>query len=200
AFDNISDESDEISVRLVAGDPQFVLTPAIENYLNTHYWEVTSSTPVNSVVSLGINELVLPEGSPIVLEASAPGQTPNNLLGTFDEQYVRSLQSVTLNIVGVGVGKEFSLTVHDLLTPFNGDDVNDKLYIENIELTASHTVTLLDRWGVVQRTWSSFSNADPQFDFTTLAPGNYICVVEYALPGSTSKSKLTQMITVLRTK
>ena len=93
----------------------------------------------------------------------------------------------------------------DLITPFNSDNINDKLKIVNIEYTFENKVTLLDRWGVPVREWKNFRNFDDPtnpntdtFDFTKLSPGNYICVLEYTLSADAPKEKLNQMISVLK--
>ena len=86
--------------------------------------------------------------------------------------------------------------IHNIITP-NKDNSNDFLFIEAISVYGDdNEVILLDRWGTEvyrQKNFRNFNDTDNPYDgsFDFLAPGNYICIVEYA--GQTAK----QVITVL---
>lgn len=195
---DLPDASGEVGIRVIQGDPQFIATPELENILTTHYWEV--STTVNSTVALSLNGLNAPAGGLVVLQSPGIQQAAINLSSSsFSDSFVTSYGNVTMPVLAVGVAKEFEVKVHDLITPYNSDTYNPSLFIENIELTAENKVTLMDRWGVVQKEWKGYDNNDPKFDFSKLGPGNYICVVEYKIPGSVKTSKVSQMVTVLKT-
>ena len=77
--------------------------------------------------------------------------------------------------------------------------MNDKLQIVNVDYVVGNKVTLLDRWGVVVKEWTNYRN-DDNFDFSSLSPGNYICVMEYQLTPSSPKAKLSQMVSILKAK
>ena len=108
--------------------------------------------------------------------------------------------SPTGEIYALAKKEGVALKIGELLTP-NGDGKNNVLKISNIELFPVNTVTLIDRYGVPVHKWTVFKNysttdSKQDFDFTTLAIGNYICVVQYTDP-RTGPAKVTQMITVL---
>ncbi|NJM26917.1 MAG: hypothetical protein HC859_17045, partial [Bacteroidia bacterium] len=143
----------------------------------------------------------------VVIQADSPSGTALNLGGGIVGDFVGSFSAASKPILTVGVGEKVNLQIMDLITPFNADAFNDKLRIINVEYTFDNKVTLLDRWGVVVKTWSNFRNYDDPtnpsgdaFDFTRLSPGNYICVLEYRLTQDSPREKLTQMITVLKGK
>jgi surface protein len=97
-----------------------------------------------------------------------------------------------------------ALVIKSVLTPNTADNQNNVLHIENIEFFPENMVKLIDRWGVPIKSWTNFSNyttpeaEQPDFNFTNLDIGNYICVVEYLNPVNGNKKSQTQMITVLK--
>jgi hypothetical protein len=189
----------EYGVRAVAGDAGFALPPDVKASFTGHYWEL--STAPNSTISLSIDgmETLLQEGSPVVLQAQAVGGVATSLSGTVNNTLVTSESVASQTIVGVGVSPEFTLIIHDMITPFTQDEVNDKLVIENIDLTESNKVTFIDRYGVVVKEWTNYTS-DIEFDFQRFSPGNYICVVEYVAPGSSTKFIAKGNVTVLKSK
>lgn len=196
-INNAADQ--EYGIQVIAGDPAFALPPGVTAGFGGHYWQF-SSTPA-SEVSLSLNgmETFLEQGgTPVVLESGAAGGVANSLSGATADNFVTSAQATSQPVVGVGVVPEFTLVIHDMITPFTVDDVNDKLFIENIDLTTSNKVTMIDRYGVVVGEWTDYSN-EIEFDFQRFSPGNYICVVEYVTSGSTSKSIAKGNVTVLKT-
>lgn len=190
---------DEVAMRVVSGDAGVILPEGVSASFPDHYWELSSIA--NSPVSLSLNGLgsFLDSSSPAVLEASAPGASAQSLSGTFSGSFVTSVERVTQPILVIGKAAEFTLVIHDLITPFTIDAANDKLVIENIELTTDNTVKLLDRWGVVAAEWTNYNNVT-EYDFSALSPGNYVCLVEYSYPGQTNRLTAKGMVTILKSK
>jgi hypothetical protein len=58
-------------------------------------------------------------------------------------------------------------------------------------------VKLLDRWGAIAVQWENYSN-DSAYDFSKLSPGNYVCIVEFAYPGVSTKSTINGIVTILK--
>jgi hypothetical protein len=143
--------------------------------------------------------------SPVVVEASATGGEAFNLgSSSTSETTITSSAPFTKSVLAIGASTKIDIRIHDMISPFTADNINDELYIENIGKFPTNTVTLLDRWGVLVKEWTNFTNFnDPLnpnqdlFNFTRLSPGNYICVVEYESP-TQGKQKKSQMITVLK--
>jgi hypothetical protein len=190
--------SGEYGIRVIASDPLFALPDNIESYYQGHYWEMDPAPNATMSFSLSGMESFLEGNAPVVLEAPAPGGIASSLSGTTANTFVTSSQPVSQPIAGIGATPEFRLTIHDMITPYTQDDVNDKLYIRNIELTTSNKVRLLDRYGVVVREWTNYTN-DNEVDFQQFSPGNYICVVEYTTPGGSTKQSAKGMVTILKT-
>jgi hypothetical protein len=189
----------EYGVRAVAGDAGFALPPEVKASFTGHYWEL--STAPNSTISLSLDgmETLLQEGSPVVLQAPAVGGVATSLFGSVNNSLVTSESIASQTIVGVGVSPEFTLIIHDMITPFTQDEVNDKLVIENIDVTESNKVTFIDRYGVVVKEWTNYTS-DIEFDFQRFSPGNYVCVVEYVAPGSPTKFTAKGNVTILKSK
>jgi hypothetical protein len=166
------------------------------------YWRITSSElpQINSSINVSIRGLSIPgDGGPTVVQGAETGSAAVNLkVGSVNDDSWTSLLPVSAPIVAVGQQLEILVKVHDLITPFKVDNVNDRLFIENIERFAIRKVTLLDRWGKTIKAWGDEYTNDIEYDFNQLSPGNYICVVEYGNEGAKT-SKLSQMVTVLKT-
>jgi hypothetical protein len=131
------------------------------------------------------------------LESDAVGGTANSLGGSISNSFVMSNDPSTKTILAVGKGAEFALVIHDMITPYTLDQVNDKLTIENIDLTESNNVKLLDRWGLIVKEWNNYTN-DDGFDFSNLSPGNYVCVVEFSYPGTSERATAKSVVTILK--
>jgi CHU_C Type IX secretion signal domain len=200
----------EIGIQAMSGSAG--LTPAASDveiiYIeNAYYWQLHFDPgQFNSRIRLPFKSTVPETASPVVVSSDATGSQAFNL-GSFsvDEKSVTSLSPFTESIVTIGGSTTVQIRVHDMLTPFNHDTFNDELFIENIAKFPSNKVTLLDRWGVVVKEWTNYTNYnDPltpnqePFNFGSLSPGNYICVVEYGEEGQ-PQQKLSQMVTVLKT-
>lgn len=198
ALENIGNGEIEIGMRTVNGSSGLVGTVEMEEVLSTRYWEIDAPNPVNTKVALSTNDLN-DETAWIVVQGSSTDLRAQSLGGSSSPPFIISNLNVTMPIVTLAIPSTFDISIHDLITPFTEDEANDVLLIDNINLTEENTVTLLDRWGVSHRVWKNYDNANPQFDFKKLSPGNYICIVEYKLPGSSEMKKKSQMITVLRT-
>lgn len=189
----------EVGVRAVSGSSGLVGTVEIEEVLSTRYWEINAAVPVNARIFLSAKDLSVDDPW-VVIQGLGRDAAAEILGGGLDnEGFVGSELPVTMPVVALAIPRTFDITVHDLITPFTADDANDVLVIENINLTEENTVTLLDRWGVAHKVWNNYDGSNPGYDFRKLSPGNYICVVEYKLPGSSETKKKSQMITVLRT-
>jgi hypothetical protein len=204
SFDNI-ETPDEVGIAVVNSDPQLTIPATqsdIKSIFTAHYWTVESASPVNSRVNVDISRISLPTSdlSYAVVESTGPSGEANNLgfVSQGDTQ-ITSRQPLTGALIAIGFVNEIVVLVRDLITPFSSPGDNDKLTIEKIESFDHNTVTLLDRWGVVVKSWKDYSN-DIDYDFSLLSPGNYIVVVEYgnATEGS-HMQKVSQMVTVLKT-
>jgi hypothetical protein len=96
------------------------------------------------------------------------------------------------------------ILINDLMTPYNGDDINSTFYIKNIQFTAENKVTLIDRYGVIVKEWIDFKNFDDphynqeDFDFAKLEPGSYVCILQYKLTPESPLKRQTQMISILK--
>ena len=187
----------EIGFATIAGDAGLSLPADISSFYSGWYWQ--STEPVNSAVSLSLNgvETFLGSGAPYVLESDATGGTATSLGGSVSASFVLSSDPSSKTILAIGKGAEFSVVIHDMITPYTLDNVNDKLTIENIELTESNNVKLVDRWGLVVKEWTDFTN-DVEYDFSQLSPGNYVCVVEYSYPGSSTRATTKGVVTILK--
>jgi hypothetical protein len=202
----------ETGVELVNSDP--ALTPAsseaeIAEIINTHYWSIITDdlASFNSRIQLDLSADpgFSAELTPVVVEADAVGGEGFNIGGSLNENSISSFNPVSRKIVTLGGSVEIDITIRDLISPFTSDTKNDFLHIDKIEKFPINKVTLLDRWGVLVKEWTNFTNysgsnpnQDP-FDFKTLSPGNYICLVEYGSETQKTRKK-SQMVTVLKIK
>jgi hypothetical protein len=100
---------------------------------------------------------------------------------------------------------KLKIQINDLITPFNLDGINDHFKIENIHLTLTNKVILLDRYGVVLKEWINFINYDDpnnvnpgDFNIDDLTVGSYLCILQYQLTNEAPVQEMTQVITVLR--
>jgi hypothetical protein len=202
----------EIGIGAVNANPG--LTPSSSDpelvYIdNTHYWAISSDNlaSFSSRIILPLINALPEELSAVVVGAQETGGAAFNL-GSYSasESSVSSLSPFNHTVVTVGGSTSIDISIHDLISPFTVDGINDELYIENIAKFPSNKVTLLDRYGVVIKEWTNFTNFDDPFNpntdiynFSRLSPGNYICIVEYGAEGQSRRRK-SQMITVLRVK
>jgi hypothetical protein len=192
----------EIGVQAFGGNPQ--LQPdnvKVLEIVTGRYWKITTADPtkIDSRVNVGLQGVTIPtDGMPVVVQAdqvNIPASDLGNSSSNADN--ITSDRPVTASLLAIGKESEIKVRVHDLITPFTKDEINDALYVENIERFNFRKVTLLDRWGVVIRVWDEYTNIN-SFDFGTLSPGNYMCIVEYGNAGGKT-STLSQMVTVLKT-
>lgn len=192
----MSASAGEHAIRAVSGDAAVGLPMDVDAYFSGHYWE-TSGVEGRVALSLNGLENFLTDGAPVVLESDGTGALATSLSGTLSGSFVESARAATSPILAVGRTAEFNLVIHDLITPYVQEGANDKLFIRNIEMTTSNTVKLLDRWGVLVKEWSNYSN-EVDFDFATLSPGNYVCIVEYVSPGNPNTAIAKGMVTILK--
>lgn len=196
-----------LGMRVVNGGLSIDPLPAeINELLSSHHWELSSPNGNSSTssVSLSAENLGSLDGvSDLVVVYKDPvSNVGSNLGGAPSGNFITSQQATTTGLLTIGRGEKINLVIHDMITPFNQDGVNDVLVIDNIELTETNKVSLMDRYGTVVKEWKDFNPNDPgfkPFDFSKLAPGNYICVLEYKLLGSSTTEKISQMVTILQT-
>jgi hypothetical protein len=207
AFGSVEQADTEVGVRVVTSNASLQLPEDISSIASNRYWEVSSSGALpKSGVSLYYPGSSVDASQQLVIVASDNlGGTGTNLGGGISNDFVVSFEPASQSILTIGVAEKVDLLIHDLITPFNTDEINDRLKILNIEFTVENTVTLLDRWGAPVKSWKNFRNYDDpvnpntdNYDFTQLSPGNYICVLEYRLSQGGPLEKVTQMITVLK--
>lgn len=209
SLNNIEDGNAEIGVTGFTSGTNLNLPADITALATNRYWQLAVSG--GNLGATGAS-LYVPgssiDASPklVVVEADdVNGATAINLGGGVTDDFVTSFSPATKPILTIGVVEKVDMRIMDLITPFNGDPINDKLKIVNIEYTFENKVTLLDRYGIPVHEWKNFRNYDDPtnpntdtFDFTKLSPGNYICVLEYTLSADAPKEKLNQMISVLK--
>ena len=209
ALGNVQDGTVEIGVKGFASGANLTLPLDVSAIASNRYWQITTNggTFQGSPVSLYVPGASI-DASPrlVVVQADdANGATAVNVGGGTTNDFVTSFSIVNKPIVTLGISEETDFRIHDMITPFNSDNINDRLKILNVELTFSNKVILLDRWGVVVKQWNDFRNYDDpknpnadNFDFGKLGPGNYICIFEYQLTAGAPTEKMSQMITVLK--
>lgn len=200
-FNDIQDAVVEVGVTAFTSGANLALPPDITDLANNRHWEIVvngGSMPASSA-SLYIPGSSVEGLQPlVVVEAdNASGAMAINMGGGVIDPYVTSFSPITKPILTIGIGEKVDIQILDLITPYNGDNTNDKLQIINVDYATQNKVTLLDRWGVVVKEWVDYRNGD-SFDFSTLSPGNYICVLEYQLTPSSPREKLSQMVSILK--
>jgi len=209
SLNSIEDGSAVIGVTGFASGANLSLPANINSIASNRYWqvEVSSGTLRATTASLYVPGSSIDASQKlVVVEADdANGATAVNLGGGVTDDFVTSFTPATKPILTIGIVENVEMRIMDLITPFNIDNINDKLKIVNIEYTYENKVTLLDRWGVPVKEWKNFRNYDDAnnpntdpFDFSKLSPGNYICVLEYKWSADAPTEKLNQMITVLK--
>ncbi|MFM8913657.1 MAG: gliding motility-associated C-terminal domain-containing protein [Flammeovirgaceae bacterium] len=204
-----ADKNTELGFGVVNADPGFTLGPGVLDYSKTRFWQFTngnSSSYAGSQIWLSSNDTdsFFSDGkSATVLENDATGTT-NDLGASTTSGFFASnkLGSPTGRFYAIGKTDELTIKVHKLITP-DGDTKNDVLFIEGIDGAPENEVTILDRWGVQFYKKKNFVNYPdsslPQqegVDYSKLAIGNYVVVVQYNERGATKSRK--QMITVLK--
>jgi hypothetical protein len=195
--------SGEIGIQAYDADSGLVPDQVdVLDVLPGRYWRISSSefSSIGSIINISTNGVTIPDdGSPTVVQGDGPGNTAIHLkTSSVNEDNLTSLLPVTSPIVAIGKQEKITVKIHNLITPFQVDDVNDRLYIENIERFSIRKVTLLDRWGNVIRTWGNEYTNGIEYDFATLSPGSYICIAEFSNEGTGTK-RISQMITILKT-
>lgn len=200
-----ADANTEIGFEAIVGNPNIassLLTPDIKDVFTTNYWMMTngnSGSFSGSVIQLSLNSAgsFFNDGDPIVLEVDTDGKL-NNLSGIPANPDVTSALESTAKGQKYALGKSENVTVniHRVITP-NADGQNDYLYIDGIDFYAVNNVKLVDRWGVVhfeKVNFKNYSNLNqPDFDFSKLSNGNYICVVELGT-GPKIKPKMISVV------
>ena len=208
SLNGVKEDAIEIGVQGFTSGANLTLPLDLSAIASNRHWEVTpSGTYSGSTVSLYVPGASIDAASKLVaVEAETTnGATAVNLGGGINGDFVTSFTPATKPIITIGIAESVDLRIMDLITPFNADNVNDRLKIVNIEYVFRNKVTLLDRWGVVVKEWTDFRNYDDannpnqdNFDFSKLGPGNYICILQYQLSAEAPEEQLTQMISVLK--
>lgn len=182
------------------------LPAEIDELLSSHHWELSSPNGdiPGSPIALSAENLGALDGASdlVVVYKDPVSNTGSNLGGAPSSGFINSQQVAPAGLLTIGRGEKITLVIHDMITPFNQDGVNDMLVIDNIELTETNKVSLMDRYGTVVKEWNNYNPNDPDskpFDFSKLTPGNYICVLEYKLLGSRTIEKISQMVSILQT-
>jgi hypothetical protein len=171
----------------------------IGSIIDSRHWRIVSNAmaDIHSPVTLGVND-VIREGSQIVVQADQLGGKASSLgFSCATPITITSEDNVTARIVAIARRAEAIVKIHEVITPFGSPGVNDKLVIENIGEYESRKVLLLDRWGIVVKTWNGEEVTDEiDYDFTQVTPDSYICIVEYRNSNQPVK-KLSQMVVVI---
>jgi hypothetical protein len=209
SLNNVEDGDAEINVEVFASGANLSLPQDLSSIASNRYWQLSSTGGSFNAASASLYVPGTSVDAASVLVAvqadDANGATAVNIGGGVSGDFVTSFSTVNKPILTIGVAEKVDIQIHDLITPFNTDNINDFLKIINIEYVFSSKVSLLDRWGVVVKEWKDFKNYDDPndpnsdgFDFSKLSPGNYICVLEYKLTTDAPTEKISQMITVLK--
>lgn len=210
SLNEVGSGKEPIGVRASTGAANVTLPADVSAVASNRLWEIlpaSGARALSASLYLPGSSLEGQNGLAVVQADNAAGAVADNLKGGPTKDFVTGFLRVSKPVLTIGLSAKPQLQIHDLITPFNLDDVNDKLKIVNIETTFSNKVYLLDRYGVLIREWVNFRNYDDpdnptsdNYDFTRLSPGNYICVLEYKLSADGDTEKLTQMISVLKDK
>lgn len=194
--------TEDVGVQAVEGTPPMSIPGgssivSIENY----YWEMLVSNPaeINSRVQAispvisdpALNPTVIQNDGLIAVNLSAD-PTGSNL--------VESKLPVTSQFVAVGVSRDLSVTIQNLITPFGSAGVNDRLHIIDLEAFEYNSVKLFDRYGVLIKQWENYPDGVSTDYFKQLSAGSYIVVVEFGDSSKTNLQTKSQMVTVLGTK
>jgi hypothetical protein len=209
SLNNVQDAGTEIKAEVFASGANLTLPQDLSSIATNRYWQLT---PTGGSVNASSASLYVPgssvDAAPVLVVVQAEdanGATAVNIGGGVSGDFVTSFSAVNKPVLTIGVAEKIDIQIHDLITPFNTDNINDQLKIINVEYVFSNKVSLLDRWGVIVKEWKDFRNYDDPnnpnsdgFDFSKLSPGNYICVMEYQLTVDSPSEKISQMVTVLK--
>ncbi len=136
---------------------------------------------------------------PVVLQVDASGLAVNLdndfLSGSIADDNVQSRNPGSTGYFMVGRVISETPLVHNIISP-NGDNVNDYLFVQNVDRYPENEITLVDRWGVAVYQKKNYVNPVPEVglpgdDFTFLPPGNYICIFKYNGGENTIKQTVT---------
>lgn len=202
--------TDDIGIEVIDGDAAFTydLTSELQAMDNTHLWLVSAPdvAALNTRISVADVGPLRSDLTNVIVQGETIGAAAENLMGITDGNTITSRRKLSKPFVAIGGSTKIDLVIHDIITPFMADGVNDFLYVENIDKFEVNKVTLLDRWGAPVHEWQNFTNyTDPMnpnldgYDFKKLSPGSYICIVEYG-DSETGFSKKSKMVTVLKAK
>lgn len=204
-----ADASIPLGLEVISANPGFVKTPDLKDIFTSHFWEFsTGGTGVfsgNTQISLSDNTggFFGTDGDATILELSNSG-VQTDLFGSPNNSFYTSSSPMSASGKYFGLAKadEITVRIRKLITP-NDDLDNDVLVVDGLDAFPDNQITLIDRWGVVVKTWKGFVNypertgvAQSDFNFAKLAIGNYVCVVEYTERGVRKSKK--QMIAVLK--
>lgn len=182
----------------------------IDEFFITRYWklDVGQGEAPATIIALSSRDTedFFQAQSAAIVEATAESQTSTNLSsqGSSNTALISSARPISPTSRVFTFARLNSLiepTIHNAITP-NNDGANDYLVIRDIRFyAADNKVTLMDRWGVIVKQWVNFRGFDPitnppDFDFSQLSTGNYICTMEYQINGE--RKNVRQMITVIK--
>ncbi|MEM6524230.1 MAG: gliding motility-associated C-terminal domain-containing protein [Bacteroidota bacterium] len=201
------DENTLVGVQSVNGDiglSTTVLPVSISAVSSSWYWQITSETTFDGAqVTLPVlaeDEALFSAGNVqgVVIETGNDRSTADNLGrgGGSDNTQVVSRELTVGPAVVIGAENVVEVVIRNLITP-NGDNQNDYLFIENLDLIdGTKKVYFLDRWGSrIGEDIDDFVNDDPSLApfFERFESGNYICILELE-DGRT----IQQAITILK--
>jgi hypothetical protein len=202
-FSDVRTEN-EIGVAVFREDAALRFEDEIIEVDGSKYWMIYSDdiSAIDSKIQVThTGNTLTREGTTVVVEADAISGTAVNLDNASEgNTLITSARKVTRPIISLGKVSEITPKIHNLITPFGSKDrLNNKsLYIHHLGSYESNKVSLLDRWGVVQHSWTNYDNDNPNYDFGKLTPGSYIVILE-CTDRNGKTTKLSQMITVLKT-
>lgn len=200
---------DDLEIGMMVRNTNSALTHGTEilSIFTDQYWEILDPSnslagPVVSVSTLGAGSYLNPNIGTIMFSGAGTAQPGASLEGSINGDFFVGGKGITTGnrifTLAQVSNEQIKVKIHNVITPFR-DNANDYIQIENISLFPDNKVILLDRWGTQVKEWTGFTNvigqADPSYDLSKIATGNYIVLLEYK-DGSTIK-KLSQMVTIV---
>lgn len=186
------DDNTLVGIQAVNADvglSSLTLPLSVNSVSSSWYWQIFGEGNFNGtqvalpVLAEDVDLFTMGNVQAVVLEVNADRSVAASLGrgGGSDNTQVVSREATIGPAVVIGAENVVELVIRNLITP-NGDNENDYLFIENLELVDGvKKVYFLDRWG--SKTGDDiddFVNDDPSLAafFERFESGNYICILE----------------------
>ena len=113
--------------------------------------------------------------------------------------YIVSDESVNRSFIAIGEVTVFDpseFVIKNLIT-LNNDNLNEWIYVENIENYSINSIKLMNRLGIEVWSTNNYTNELVESAPVEIPPGSYVCVLEFT-DAEGKEITRTQMITVVR--